>query len=118
MLKRLKRNKAAGPDDIPIELFQFLDDGNRKRVLNLINHWWNRSVFPEDKLTAYIASIYKKGDPKKQENYRPISLLCSVYKIYAALLQRRLASALDDDISKTQFGFRQGKSTSILLGHV
>ncbi len=78
----------------------------------MLNKWWNTSDFPEDKLKAYVASIYKKGNPLKQENYRPISLLTSIYKIYAGLLQKRLAAAIDDDVAETQFGFRKAKSTS------
>ena len=85
------------------------------RVLGLINQWWNKGIFPYDKLQAYIASIYKKGDPKKQENYRPISLLNSIYKIYAALLQTRIANTIDRDLQKTQYGFRKSRSTVIPL---
>ncbi len=94
----------------------WLDGNNRTRVLLLINKWWAEAKFPEDKLQAYIASIYKKGDPKKQENYRPISLLTSIYKVYTALLQIRIAKAIDDDIFETQFGFRKAKSTSNPIG--
>ncbi len=99
-----------------MEFFMWLDDNNRTRVLLLINKWWAEGSFPEDKLQAYIASIYKKGDPKKQENYRPISLLTSIYKLYTTLLQIRIAKAIDDDIFETQFGFRKAKSTSNPIG--
>ena len=56
-------------------------------------------------------SLYKKGDPDKHENYRPISLLNTFYKIIAAGVQRRLAKGLDKYIMKTQFGFRGEKGT-------
>ena len=38
---------------------------------------------PKDIMLARVVSLYKKGDPEKQENYRPISLLSSFYKIFA-----------------------------------
>jgi len=113
MIKKLKRHKAAGPDDIPIEFFKWLDEPNVNRVLNLINFWWASGAFPADKLKAHVASLYKKGDPKKQENYRPISLLNSIYKLYAGLLQVRIAAAIDSDLQKTQYGFRKNRSTSV-----
>ena len=72
--------------------FKWLDQENRGKVLNLVNFWFEQGVFPQDKLKAYVASLYKKGDPKKQENYCPISLLNSIYKIYAGMLQARLAT--------------------------
>ena len=59
--------------------------------------------------------IYKKGDSSSMENYRPISLLNSIYKIYAAVLKRRIAEALDDHIQKTQYGFRAKKSSTLAL---
>lgn len=46
------------------------------------------------------------------ENYRPIALLNTVYKIYAAIIQRRLSDQLDKFLQKTQFGFRKDKSTA------
>ena len=53
----------------------------------------------------------QKRDPEKQENYRPISLLNTFYKIIAAAMPRRLASSLDHLLMKTQYGFRKNKST-------
>ncbi len=73
-------------------------------ILELINAWWNTDNIPEEKLQAYVASIYKKGDTLKPDNYRPISLLNSIYKIYAGMIQTRLAKAMDSDIAQTQFG--------------
>ena len=40
-------------------------------------------------------------------NYRPISLLNTTYKIYAAIIQKRFASKLAKYNNDTQFGFRQ-----------
>ena len=61
---------------------------------------------------ANVASIYKKGDPSKLENYRPIALLQVFYKILAALIKLRLVDVIDPWISQTQFGFRAKKSTA------
>ena len=54
----------------------------------------------------------KKGNPDLPANYRPISLLQNIYKIYARLIQNRLTEAIDDRIWKTQFGFRRNRSTA------
>lgn len=66
VIKKMKRNKACGPDDIPIEYFKWLNDPSLEYVLDLLNQWWNGQQFPINKLKADIASIYKKGNP----NYR------------------------------------------------
>ena len=70
-----------------------------------------------DKLQAYIASIYKKGDPKLQSNYRPISLLSSIYKFHVALIHKRLVDAMDNDITTRQYGFRMRCNTVGPYGH-
>ena len=62
--------------------------------------------------------IFKKGDSTKWENYRPISLLNSLYKILAAILKVRIADVIDPFLQKTQFGFRKNRSTSQALQFV
>ena len=105
VIKRMKKFKASGPDEIPIEFYKWLDDENRELFLSTINIWWATGDFPNNKLKAHTASIYKKGDPKNQENYRPISLLNSCYKIYASLLQTRIANTIGRYLWKLSMAF-------------
>ena len=70
---------------------------------------------PDATLEANVASIFKKGDTKKLENYRPISLLTTFYKIIASGTQVRLAAGLDHIVQPTQYGFRANRSTSQAL---
>lgn len=111
-LKKSKNRKACGPDAIPMEFIKFLNDANLDTILDFCNICWLEGDFPEEKMKAFVASIYKKGDPQNPANYRPISLLSSMYKIYAGLIQTRLMVALDHDVADTQYGFRKGRSTS------
>ena len=81
-------------------------------VREVLNEWWNKEEVPEESLRARVVLIYKKGNTSKYENYRPISLLGSLYKIFASIVQRRLADGLDEYVQKTQFGFRRDRSTA------
>ena len=63
-------------------------------------------------LEARVVLIFKKGNTEDLKNYRPISLLNTLYKIFAAIIQRRLAKHLDKHLQKTQYGFRKDKSTA------
>ena len=54
----------------------------------------------------------QKKDTRSLDNYRPISLTNTIYKVYASLLQRRLVCFFDDDIRDRQFGFRPNRSTT------
>ena len=69
-------------------------------------------------LQARVVLIFKKGDRSDMANYRPISLLNSIYKIFAAIIQKRLAEGLDVYLQKTQYGFRQKKGTADALHYV
>ena len=109
-IKKLKRRKATGPDEIPTEILKELQEHNLIPVLELLRHWWNTEDIPEEELTARIVLIYRKGDTNKFENYRPISLLNTLYKLFAAILQTRIANTLDPHLQKTQYGFRKTKA--------
>ena len=41
-LKKMKRNKTPGPDEITMEVFKDMDEGNREYVLEIINEWWDK----------------------------------------------------------------------------
>ena len=60
--------------------------------------------------------IFKKGDPSDCDNYRPISLLCIGYKMFASILLTRLREAgAEKRLWHTQFGFRRGRGTGDAL---
>jgi hypothetical protein len=77
-----------------------------KEMQKLFKQWWEHGDIDTEELKARVILIYKKGDTNKFENYRPISLLNILYKIFAAILQKRIAKNLDKHFQKTQFGFR------------
>ena len=95
-----------------MELFKEMNEDSLTQVLQILNEWWRDENIPEETLRARVVMIYKKGDTSKFENYRPISLLNSLYKIFAAVIQNRIADKLDKHLQKTQFGFRKDKSTA------
>ena len=111
-LKRMKNNKQPGPDGIVMELFKWMDGRNRALILNMINQWWSSKAIPGDVCLARVVPIYKKGDIDQPSNYRPISLLNSIYKLYMCLIRNRLQVVLDPTLSNTQYGFRPSRSTS------
>jgi hypothetical protein len=77
VLKKCKRRKAPGPDEIPMEIFLEMTDENLEEVKTILNLWWNKECVPTEVLQARVVLIYQKGDTSRLENYRPISLLNS-----------------------------------------
>ena len=109
----LKKNKSPGPDDIPAELFQYLDNVNREALLGWYNELWEAGKIPEHFNESHIAPILKPGkDPRHYENYRPIALLNTAYKILAKLLLNRIQPIIDPHLVPYQFGYRPNKSSA------
>ena len=101
VLKKLKFARAAGPDAVPPECWKALshDQQALEYILDFCNLCWSTSTVPNEWHMARICEIFKKGDPAICGNYRPISLLNLGYKVFAALLLRRLkAGGVDDYI--------------------
>ena len=112
-LRAAKKNKAPGPDEVPNEIYQLLDEEGRSRLLAIFNHSWNTGTTPHSWSEAMVVSIFKgKGDPANPSSYRPISLLNAAYKLYAAILQKRLASELEERLRTSQYGFRSHRGTA------
>ena len=84
-------------------------------MTKLIKKWWTKKEVSNTLTLARVVSLYKKGDPEKQENYRPISLLNTFYKVIAAAIQRRLGGTLDNLVMKTQYGSGNRSTTTDAL---
>ena len=77
----------------------------------IYDNWFRSGSLPPEITDATVVEIFKKGDPTLPENYRPISLLNTVIKIYATIIKRKIEAGIDAELQPTQFGFRKGKST-------
>ena len=75
----------------------------------------SKKKLPQQWLISKTTPILKKGSPQNIENYRPISNLCSVTKIFEKLILLRLKNLeIDNNVdltSKSQHGFKQNHST-------
>ena len=89
-----------------------MDSDNLREITNILQEWWETEDIPQENNLADVVTIYKKGRVDDPANYRPISLLQSLYKIFAIIIQQRLAAAIEPRIWQTQYGFRKARSTT------
>ena len=90
-------------------------------IVTPLTHIFNMSIreghVPDSLKRAYITPVFKSGDSKKFNSYRPISVLPSFSKVLERLIFKRLYQYLSSNaiLSNSQFGFRQGLSTEMAL---
>lgn len=82
-------------------------------LTKLINVCLQKSIFPDVLKVALVTPIFKKGDVNKAENYRPISLLPIISKIFEKCMALRVIDYFESNnlFTEHQFGFRKGRST-------
>ena len=111
-LGKLKKNEAPGPDKVSNKLLLLMDPQTKTLLLGYYNQIWEHGEAPDSWKEAVVVSIYKgKGADTDPSNYRPISLLNAIYKLFAAMLQMRLADQRDSHLRCTQYGFRPQRGT-------
>uniref|UniRef100_A0A6G5AC50 Putative endonuclease-reverse transcriptase n=1 Tax=Rhipicephalus microplus TaxID=6941 RepID=A0A6G5AC50_RHIMP len=110
-LEGMHRGKAAGEDRVTSDLLK--DEGQivLEKLATLFTRCLLTGKVPESWKNAIIILIHKKGDDKDLKNYRPISLLSVVYKLFTKVIASRVKKTLEFNQSKEQAGFRTGYST-------
>ena len=111
-IKELKKGKAPGCDEIPAELLKNGGEVLEKEIYRLIKEIWNKERLPTKWQKGIIIPIYKKGSKLECANYRGISLLCVLYKVYTRILLKRLKPYTEQELGEYQCGFRHNRSTT------
>ncbi len=110
-MKKMKNNKAVGPDNIPVEAWKALGKEGVDILWGLIRKIEEQEVIPEEWRDSIMVPIFKeKGDVQDCANYRGIKLLSHTMKIWERIVDARLRQEVE--ISKGQFGFMPQKGTT------
>ena len=117
LLKNLDVNKALGPDNISPYVLKKCASQLAIPLAQLFNTCTDQQVWPKAWKRARVVATHKKKSRTCVENYRPISLLSVVGKIYEKILAKTLTNHLEKHhlLSMKQFGFRKERSTADLL---
>jgi len=117
IIMRMKNKKSVGYDGLSAYIVKQLPMMFARVLTPLFNDSLRRGKFPEAFKLAVIVPIFKDGDKKCVENYRPISLLSVFSKIFENCVQEKLNNYLEHTkfYSPQQFGFLKGKSTDTAL---
>ena len=113
-IRKLKNGKAKGIDEIGNEEIKATEEIMIDIYCKLFNIVFDSGVIPTVWSIGIIQALYKnKGDPKDPDNYRGITLLSCLGKVFTAVINNRLGEFAENNnlINKEQTGFRAGCST-------
>ena len=96
-LKRLPWQSSPGPDGVPYHVWKSASISSPKFLASVFNTCLINGKIPKEWKKSNTILLPKSGDRSLPRNWRPISLQPTIYKIFAALLARCLATwALDE----------------------
>ena len=117
LLRNLKPNKAAGPDDLKPAVLKELHSEIAPILQKIFKASLNSGTLPDDWTKARVTPIYKKGDKAAASNYRPISLTCICCKLMEHIVTSNLVKHLNTNniLYDLQHGFREKRSCETQL---
>ena len=100
--------KASQQSDIPTKILKQNSDYFAGYFCGNINQCISKSMFPPDLKLANVTPVYKNKSKNSKGNYRPVSILSNISKIYERCLCDPIQVFFDSILSKYQCGFRRG----------
>ena len=118
VIANLDSSKASGPDCIPVVVLKNYEPELSYILAKLFNNCLKEFCFPDCwKVSSVVPVFNNVGERSTAKNYRPVSLLSVVSKVFEKLINNRIVDNLEKYalFSDFQYGFRSSRSTANLL---
>jgi hypothetical protein len=112
--------KASGYDGVGMKFLKVAAPVIALPLTKLVNIMFDTGVFPKDLKKSKIALIHKGGDKSEKNNYRPISLLSAVSKLFERAIADQMTDHMENEhlFDDLQSAYRKRHSTSTALLHM
>lgn len=110
-IAQLKDGRATGPDGVYSEFFKLFDDDAIKWITNIFNRIYNSGEIPKEWLKSTFIALPKKSSANLCTDYRMISLMSHLLKLFLKIVHRRIFKRCEEQLSPNQFGFRDAVGT-------
>lgn len=110
-INQMKNKKAVGPDNIETEFLKLLDKDGISWITDVFNKIYNTGYIPDKWLQSEFIALPKKPGAKRCEEYRTISLMSHMLKLFLKVIHRRIYQKCEKQISQNQFGFMKAVGT-------
>ena len=120
LIDRIRIDVAIGHDDISAKLLKGSKAVIAPTLTKLINISYKKSIFPKCLKKGIVRPIHKKDDPEDPGNYRPITILSTLSKVYerSAVDQQMIYYLKNDILNKTNHAYLKGHSTVTCLSEL
>jgi len=115
LIADLDPNKAATKDDIPAKILISNNVIVSRYLCNIYNNCKKDNLFPLDLKLADVIPIHKKQAKFSMKNYRPVSLLPIISKLFERIMYNQMFLYINNHLSPYIFGYRKGHSTEHCL---
>ena len=114
-IKELKSKSSSGHDGISSIMLKHIARKIAPTLSIIINQSLLTGIFPDTLKIAKISPVYKKEDPHLTDNYRPISLLPIISKVFEKVVFKQVYDYFTKNklLYKSQYGFRKKHSTEL-----
>ena len=115
IIKNTKILTSKGHDGISSELLKLITNDISKCITVIINQSLTSGIFPNSLKIAKVTPIFKKEKYKLITNYRPISVLPVISKIFETIIHEQLSEYFISNnlFCPQQYGFRKNSSTEL-----
>lgn len=115
IIESLKPKSSTGIDGISNNVLKFIKNEILHPLTLIINQSIENGIFPDKLKVAKVVPVYKKNDSTMLENYRPISVLPSLSKVFERVMHTQLTTFFTKNnlFYKNQYGFRESHSTEL-----
>ena len=123
-IENLENKNSSGHDGISNKLLKSIKCSVSKSLTIIINQMITTGIFPDAFKVSKVTPIFKKGDCSLMSNYRPISLLPTISKIFERVIHDQMYEYFNEFnlLAEQQYGFRKKHSTEYaaikLIDHV
>jgi hypothetical protein len=113
-VKKLTKDKIPGPDNIPNDIIKILPPNCQTLIFLFFLHCYKQREIPTSWKHSKTILLHKKEDPTQLNNYRPIALANTIYKLYTRTLTTLLTNYGERNriLHFSQEGFRPQRNTS------
>ena len=114
-IQNLDTKKAMVENDIPTKILVQTNDNVSNYISNFFNQSKNKQLYPTTLKIADVTPLHKKEEKTLTKNYRPVSLIPVVSKLYERNMYNQIQDYIQNYLSPYLFGFRKGHSTEQCL---